>query len=138
MSWNYRVIRHEDGTLALHEVYYDEAGTPVMYTVEPANFAVDADEGLSDLIAALETALRDAKERPVLNAQEIGNSGHLQPVQSAAGSDSHWDQLETAIRELNEADAKALAKGMLNTPELVSCLPDETRSRQIKEDDPDK
>lgn len=74
MSWNYRlVVQHEDGTLALHEVYYDDVGTPVMYTVDPVNFAVDPDDGLSDLIASLETALRDAKERPVLDVSEIGN-----------------------------------------------------------------
>jgi hypothetical protein len=72
MHWNYRVLRHEDGTLALHEVFYDEDGKPSMYTTEPISFAVDADEGLSALTESLERALRDAKERPVLDASEIG------------------------------------------------------------------
>lgn len=35
MSWNYRVIRAQDGTLAIHEVYYDEAGKPRAYTEDP-------------------------------------------------------------------------------------------------------
>jgi hypothetical protein len=29
MAWNYRVLRHPDGHLALHEVYYEKAGKPV-------------------------------------------------------------------------------------------------------------
>ena len=32
MSWSYRIVRHRDGTLALHEVYYDEGGRPYAYT----------------------------------------------------------------------------------------------------------
>ncbi|MGD0947834.1 MAG: hypothetical protein ABSA52_10410 [Candidatus Binatia bacterium] len=28
MAWNYRVLRHPVGHLALHEVYYDKAGNP--------------------------------------------------------------------------------------------------------------
>lgn len=72
MHWNYRVLRHEDGTLALHEVFYDEDGKPSMYTNDPISFAVDADEGLSALTEALERALHDARERPVLDVSEIG------------------------------------------------------------------
>ncbi len=28
MSWNYRLVRHVDGTYGVHEVYYDNDGTP--------------------------------------------------------------------------------------------------------------
>ena len=27
-TWDYRVLRHADGSLAIHEVYYDVAGNP--------------------------------------------------------------------------------------------------------------
>jgi len=33
MSWHYRILRYPDGSLALHEVYCDEAGRPNRYTV---------------------------------------------------------------------------------------------------------
>lgn len=72
MHWNYRVLRHEDGTLALHEVFYDEDGAPSMYTTDPISFAVDGDEGLTALTEALERALCDAKERPLLDVSDIG------------------------------------------------------------------
>jgi len=71
MAWNYRVLRHPDGHLALHEVYYDNAGKPISYTAKPIHFAVDEDEGLPGLTASLELALRDAKERPILDVSEI-------------------------------------------------------------------
>jgi len=71
MPWNHRVLRHPDGHLALHEVYYDKAGKPINYTANPIHFAVDEDEGLPGLISSLELALRDAKERPILDLLEI-------------------------------------------------------------------
>ena len=71
MTWNYRVIRGQSGDLALHEVYYDEAGKPNSYTERPACFGVEADEGIEALIAALETALKDAKLRPILELTEF-------------------------------------------------------------------
>ncbi|GAB4228069.1 MAG: hypothetical protein Kow0032_07950 [Methyloligellaceae bacterium] len=82
MHWNYRVLRHEDGTLALHEVFYDENGKPSMYTNDPISFAVDGDEGLPALTEALEHALRDARERPVLDVSEIG----AKPKESASST----------------------------------------------------
>lgn len=66
MSWNYRVLRHLDGSLALHEVYYRK-GKPVSFTLNPVCFGIDGDEGLQGLIASLEMALRDARERPILD-----------------------------------------------------------------------
>jgi hypothetical protein len=65
-TWNYRVLRHPDGSLSLHEVYY-EAGRPVRYTADPVYFAVDEDEGLAGLRADLERALSDVKKRPILD-----------------------------------------------------------------------
>ena len=66
MTWNYRVIRHEEGHLALHEVYYDDDGKPNGVTKEPVTFVTDSDEGITGIINSLEMALNDAREKPVL------------------------------------------------------------------------
>lgn len=71
MTWNYRVIRHPDGSHAVHEVYYDENGRPKAATVRPVSLTIPDDAEFSELIWMLETALKDAKERPVLAAEEI-------------------------------------------------------------------
>lgn len=84
MTWNYRILRHRDGTLALHEVYYDEQGQPRAYTERPAGFAVDPEDGPEGVQAALETALRDARERPVLDAETIADPGAIK-IQSTDG-----------------------------------------------------
>lgn len=75
MTWNYRIIRRKDGSFGLHEVYYDEAGTPHSMTVDPVGFAADADEGEQGIIASLEIALRDARSRPVLDERNIQADG---------------------------------------------------------------
>lgn len=72
MSWSYRILRHPDGSVALHEVYFHEDGQPHSYAEPPASFVLDGDEGPQGIIASLERALRDARERPVLDAATIG------------------------------------------------------------------
>ena len=72
MSWHYRVLRHPDGTLALHEVHGDERDRPHSYTEQPVGFVADAEEGLAGIVGALEMALRDARERPILDTQAFG------------------------------------------------------------------
>ena len=67
MSWNYRIIRHKEGHFALHEVYYDDAGTPHSYTADPISFVSDEEEGPDGIIASLEHALTDARTKPVLD-----------------------------------------------------------------------
>jgi hypothetical protein len=71
MTWNYRIIRRKDGSFGLHEVYYDAAGNPHGMTADPVGFAADADEGEQGIIISLKTALRDARNRPVLDEQNI-------------------------------------------------------------------
>lgn len=73
MTWNYRVIRYEQGGYGLHEVYYDEAGEPNGMTVTPVGFVADEDGGVAELTQSLETALRDAKERPILDERIFAN-----------------------------------------------------------------
>lgn len=67
MSWNYRVVRHATGLLALHEVYYTETGAPRARTAEPCGFISDEDEGLEGLVISLRRALSDAQMRPILD-----------------------------------------------------------------------
>jgi hypothetical protein len=67
MTWNYRVIRHDEGHLALHEVYYDDDGKPNRVTTEPVTFVAESDDGITGLINSLELALNDARERPALD-----------------------------------------------------------------------
>ena len=74
MAWSYRVLRHEDGTFALHKVYDDETGEPRAYTAEPIGFCVDEEEGPEGIIASLEMALRDICERPVLDTSAFGGA----------------------------------------------------------------
>lgn len=74
MHWNYRVLDH--GThLALHEVFYDEAGAVTSWTAEPIPFVVDPEEGVAGLRAALAMALSDAENRPVLLAADLPGGG---------------------------------------------------------------
>lgn len=71
MSWHYRVLRHPDGWLALHEVHCDETGRPHSYTTEAVSFGANADEGLDCIVHALEMALKDARERPILDTRSF-------------------------------------------------------------------
>ncbi len=72
MSWNYRVVRYADGGLALHEVYYDQAGKPRWRTSSPCCFSVDVDEGLEGLVESLRRGLADARKRPILDDAVFG------------------------------------------------------------------
>lgn len=73
MTWNYRIIDH--GThLALHEVFYDEAGAPFSWTAEPVRFVCDPEEGSKGIILSLEMALDDARQRPVLDVNTLPNN----------------------------------------------------------------
>jgi hypothetical protein len=85
MSWNYRIVKkaipaeHRAGGEfhhALHEVYYDKEGRPNGLTQAPAHFGgADRDE----IANALELALRDARERPILNEWDIRGLEHTAP-----------------------------------------------------------
>ena len=68
--WNYRVMRHEGGWLAVHEVYYDEAGGLRGYTAEPVAFGTP-DDDLKGVIRNLLRAARNARTLPVLEAKDF-------------------------------------------------------------------
>lgn len=65
MSWNYRII-DTGADLALHEVYYDDAGQPDGRTAGPATFTAGPEQGVAGIIASLERALEAARTLPVL------------------------------------------------------------------------
>lgn len=68
MAWNYRILDHGDH-FALHEVYYDAAGTPNGWTERPIEFVCDTDDGPQGVIGSLEMALADARKHPVLKVK---------------------------------------------------------------------
>ena len=70
MSWNYRIIDHGDH-LALHEVHYDEAGAVKAYTADAIEFVADPEEGPADIVGSLERALTNARDLPVLKAEDL-------------------------------------------------------------------
>lgn len=66
--WNYRIVRYKDGSgYGLHEVYYDDADLPWAMTEEHASFCCDVDERPTDIVSSLQKAIKDAKNRPVLD-----------------------------------------------------------------------
>ena len=72
MSWNYRIVRYrnpEDG-YGLHEVFYDDNQRVVTITETPARFACLPNKGPGGVIKYLEMALKDARERDILEAPD--------------------------------------------------------------------
>ena len=63
MSWNYRIIRdNRDLSLAIHEVYYNEAGQPTKMGAEPAVVISEEVSGIGDVLVMMRSACR----KPVL------------------------------------------------------------------------
>jgi hypothetical protein len=68
-EWNYRIVRHGDGTLTLNEVHY-RAGRPVAMTEDPAGFVASASEGPAGIVSALRLALK-ATRKPILDRDSL-------------------------------------------------------------------
>lgn len=67
-GWNYRVVRHPEGWMGIHEVYYGDGGEPCGCTADPVTFLVDDEEGVEGLIGSLQRAVHNAQTRPILEA----------------------------------------------------------------------
>ena len=67
MTWSYRIMKHSDGWLGLHEVFYDDDGKVNGWTEEAVKFVAWEDEGPAGIIKSLEMALADAKNLDVLD-----------------------------------------------------------------------
>lgn len=71
MSWNYRVIRHEDDTgisYTVHECHYDQKGEtiPSSWTKEPAIVMAETRDGLLWVLSVMAEAI----EHPVLEVKD--------------------------------------------------------------------
>jgi hypothetical protein len=69
MSWNYRIIKDNDG-LRIFDVYYDEAGHPIATHAVPSYVYGDTVDDLREQLALMSEAL----VLPILDENEIGNA----------------------------------------------------------------
>ena len=67
--WNYRAIKDKDGSVCLHEVYYNDDGSIMSWTVNPVAFA--SIHSVDDLVQGLEMAISDLKKYPILNITDL-------------------------------------------------------------------
>jgi hypothetical protein len=65
--WNYRVLKHDDGYLALHEVYYNKDGEIVLHSAEAMAPGGETLEELRQDLLSMAAAL----SKPVLVKSEI-------------------------------------------------------------------
>jgi hypothetical protein len=68
VSWNYRIMRHESGFYAIHEVYYDDAGI-VKWWTGPIEVISDSEEGMLGVLSRM----REAGSKSTLSS-ETGKS----------------------------------------------------------------
>ncbi|WP_037516970.1 hypothetical protein [Sphingomonas sp. LH128] len=110
MKWNYRIIDHGDH-LALHEVYYDDAGQPSAFTTGPVTFVCDPEDGARGLIWSLEKALVGATARPVLKSVDVGVSTVLDDAREIAAVDDGLAPVAASLALVAETmdEAEALA-----------------------------
>ena len=72
MSWNYRVVKTTvDGedSYGIHEVYYDDGGTPHMYSESPCSVFSESLDGLKEELERFKLSL----EKPVLRDLDFRN-----------------------------------------------------------------
>lgn len=67
MSWNYRVVRNEDG-LRIFDVYYDESGKPIGSNAAPTHVYGDSVDDLREQM----NLMLDALALPILEKTDIG------------------------------------------------------------------
>jgi hypothetical protein len=65
MTWRYGVMKHPDGTFAVHEIYLDKKGNPDAWTEEPVDLGCFED--LQDLKGSLLAMMNDVENFPVLD-----------------------------------------------------------------------
>lgn len=78
-SWNNRVIRHPDGSLAIHEVHYSKDGTIKAWSADGRE-GVDPEDGLNGLIESVEftySSYLDAIAKPILDYGALPTSEPL-------------------------------------------------------------
>ena len=77
MTWNYRVIRHQDPSsesgafLEIHEVYYDDRGRPNGVTERGASLGSENIKGIKWVLGKMRKALKE----PILDYEDFLNMG---------------------------------------------------------------
>ena len=67
MSWNHRILAHENGNdmfFQIHEVYYDKSGKPDSYTKNGVSVGAESLEGMKWVLKKM----KDCVNKPVLLA----------------------------------------------------------------------
>ena len=70
MSWNYRVMKIEEGgetTYGVYEVYYDDEGSPRLYTKNPCPVFGNTIEELTEELGRFRRAL----DKPILTPRDV-------------------------------------------------------------------
>lgn len=63
-SWTYGIVELENGDLVLAEIMWDNKDCPIAWS--EANFTTPKEEGMNDIISALQNAVLDlANEAPI-------------------------------------------------------------------------
>ena len=66
MSWDYRVLRYDDGSFGIHEVYYYD-GEPKQCTFDAVSIVWEEDEDPLWQMRQMQQAL----EKPILNYEDF-------------------------------------------------------------------
>jgi hypothetical protein len=117
-SWNRRVVRHADGSLAIHEVHYGPDGTVRAWT-ESCSEAVDREEGLDGLTKSIEFTHQsslDAAAKPILDASDLPGGGD---GESCEASQEAYSRVRAEIdaeaeKKLAEAESRLAALSATN------------------------
>src|SRR3972149_3804995 len=121
MGWNYRIVRWveaPDGTEAfgLHEASFDAQGRVYAITEEPVGAVGDTRD---EVIACLQTMLKDAQAAPVLDAAKVPEpgAGERPEDRAAAGwDDERGHALSLPQRAGAGADPGVLRRGRARLP----------------------
>ena len=72
MSWNYRILAHEDGDdlfFQIHEVYYDEEGKVNGYTENGVIVGAESIEGINWVL----DKMKECANKPILSVHNFPN-----------------------------------------------------------------
>jgi hypothetical protein len=67
LTWDYRVVKHSDGSFAVHEIYYTDSNKIELYSKEPCGIVANDIEDLKSVLSMLNAALK----QPVIFAEEL-------------------------------------------------------------------
>lgn len=71
MTWNHRVIRYEDGSLEIVEVYYEDDGSLMGYSDATVYARADDEGGAPDSLQRQVAWFLDSLDRPILDVGDF-------------------------------------------------------------------